>query len=155
MMELSKDFVLIKENSFDKSRKEIRKNKNKKVIFCSDDDELNRKILEKEDIQFLMILFKNKKDKQKQRDSGFNHVMAKICKKKNVSIGINFDEIIMSKGKEKSEILGRLRQNISLCKKNKIQMKFITLDNKNKRDKYDLKSLGLVLGMPTWMIKDL
>ena len=32
-------------------------------------------------------------------------------------------------------------------------MKFICKENK--RDIYDLRSLGLVLGMPTWMAKEL
>ncbi|MBA7666460.1 hypothetical protein ES703_74541 [subsurface metagenome] len=88
----------------------------------------------------------------KQRDSGFNHVLAKLAKKKNISLGINLDEIINSESKGKSEILARVRQNIKLCNKNKLKMKFISDE---KRDGYNLKSLGLVLGMPTWMTKNL
>jgi ribonuclease P/MRP protein subunit RPP1 len=88
----------------------------------------------------------------KQRDSGFNHVLARLAKKKNISLGINLDEIINSKSKEKSEILARVRQNIKLCNKNKLKMKFIS---SKKRDRYNLKSLGLLLGMPTWMTKNL
>ena len=57
-----------------------------------------------------------------------------------------------SKGKAQSEILARIKQNVKLCNKNKLKMKFIF--EKNKRDSYDLKSLGLVLGMPTWMTKN-
>ncbi len=91
-----------------------------------------------------------RKDRQKQRDSGFNHVLAKLAKKKNVAIGINLDEIIESK--EKAKILARIEQNIKLCNKNKLHMKFIS---KKKRNDYDLKALGLVLGMPTWMTKKL
>jgi len=55
--------------------------------------------------------------------------------------------------KDKTEILARIKQNIKLCNKNKVQMKFI--EQKHKRNIYDLKSLGLVLGMPTWMTKGL
>ena len=32
-------------------------------------------------------------------------------------------------------------------------MKFIAQDKKHKRNLTDLKALGLVLGMPTWMTK--
>ena len=32
-------------------------------------------------------------------------------------------------------------------------MRFIAEKEKNQRNEYDLKSLGLVLGMPTWMTK--
>ena len=138
-----------------KARKEIRKSNNKKIIFSGLDDELNRKILEKEKIDVLLLNQFGRIDKTKQRNSGFNHVLAKIAKKKNVAIGINFDEIMESGKKRKADILGRVIQNVKLCNKNKLKMKFVFLKNKNKRDIYDVKSLGLVLGMPTWMTKNL
>lgn len=147
-----KNHILIQENTFEKARKAIRDNKGKKIIFSSNNDELNRKILEKENINILLLNQKGRKDRQKQRDSGFNQVLAKLAKKKNVAIGINLDEIIESKEKEKAKILARVEQNIKLCNKNKLHMKFIS---KIKRDDYGLKALGLVLGMPTWMTKQL
>ena len=145
--------AIIKENTFEKARKLIKEAQDKIIIFSSNDDELNRKILEKEKIDILLINLSGKKDFQKQRDSGFNQVLAKIAKEKNVAIGINFDEIIQSS--EKPKILARLKQNISLCNKNKLKMKFIIQNSENRRDIYDLKSLGAVLGMPTWMVRDL
>ncbi|MBI4116520.1 hypothetical protein HY449_02130 [Candidatus Pacearchaeota archaeon] len=147
------EFVLIKENDFTKARTEIRKNAGMKIIFASDDDELSRKILEKEKINILLINQSGRKDSMKQRNSGFNHVLARIAKKNEVEIGINLDEIINSGKAKKSDILARVRQNARICNKNKLKMKFISFENK--RDAYDLKSLGLVLGMPTKMIKDL
>jgi len=154
--------VIIHENDFQKARKKIRENSKKGIIFSSDDDELNKKILEKEDIQILLLNLSSRKDRMKQRDSGFNHVLAKLAKKKNISLGINLNEIINSKPKEKSEILARIRQNIKLCNKNKLKMEFISEENssknsrvKEKRNKHNLKSLGLILGMPTWMTKNL
>jgi ribonuclease P/MRP protein subunit RPP1 len=144
--------ILIHENNFDKARKLIKENKDKEIIFSSDDDELNRKILEKEEINFLLINQTGRRDFQKQRNSGFNHVLAKLAKKKNVIIGINLDEIINSEAKQKAIILSRISQNIRICNKNKLKMKFL---GKNKRNTYDLKSLGLVLGMPTNMVREL
>lgn len=144
---------IISESNFTKAREKIR-NSLKPVIFSSNDDELNRKILEKENIDVLLITQKHRKDRQKQRDSGFNQVLAKIAAKKGVSVGINFDEIVESSGKTKAEILARIVQNVELCKKSKLNMKFIASE-KNKRNIYDLKSLGLILGMPTWMTKKL
>lgn len=143
--------IFIYENNFMKIREAIRKNKGKHIIFSSNDDELNRKVLEKEKIDILLIPLSHRKDKQKQRDSGFNQVLARIAKKNNVIIGINLDEIIESKEKEK--ILSRIKQNIKLCNKNKLKMKFIS--QKYERNLYDLKALGAVLGMPTWMTKEL
>ena len=128
-----KNTIIIQEKTFEKARIEIKKNKDKIIIFSSNDDNLNRKILEKEQINVLLINQKGRKDKQKQRDSGFNQVLAKIAKKKNISIGINFDEILQTKGKERSEILARVQQNIKLCNKKKIKMYFITQNKKNSK----------------------
>ena len=145
--------ILVSETNFDKARKLIKENPEKKIIFTSEDDELNRKILEKENIEILLLNMEKRKDFQKQRNSGFNHVLAKLAKKKEIIIGINLDEIIKTSEKEKARILARVQQNIEICNKNKLKMKFIYKNNK--RNIYDLKSLGLVLGMPTWMIKTL
>jgi RNase P/RNase MRP subunit p30 len=144
--------IIISENNFEKARLEIKKNKEKYIIFTSQDDELNRKVLEKEKINVLLLNLKDKKDYRKQRDSGFNQVLAKIAKKQGVKIGINLDEITESNNKNKAEILARIKQNIKLCNKNKLNMEFIA---KKSRNAYDLKSLGLILGMPTWMTKDI
>jgi len=145
---------LIQEKTFEKARAEIKKAEDK-ICFSSNDDELNRKILEKEKIDVLLINLRERKDYQKQRNSGFNQVMARIAKKENVFIGINLDEIIETSKFEKTRILARLRQNIFLCKKQKLQMTFIVKNRNNMRNIYDLKALGLVLGMPTWMTKGL
>ena len=150
------NYVLIQESDFQVARRRINEAKKtgKAVIFSSNDDELNRKVLEKENVEVLLISMAGKKDRQKQRDSGFNHILAKLAKKKDVAIGINLDEIVSSQGKEKSEILARIRQNIKLCNKNKLKMKFIS-KSQEKMDIYNLKSLGAVLGMPTWMTKEI
>lgn len=146
-----KNQIIIQGNNFDEARKEIKENKGKIIIFSNNNDELNRKILEKEKINILLLNMAGRKDFQKQRNSGFNQVLAKIAKKNNVTIGINLDEIINAKTKQKAEILARIKQNIKLCNKNKLKMKFISL--KQKRKIYDLKALGLVLRMPTWMTR--
>ena len=150
--------ILIHETTFEKAREKIKKkineNKDKTIIFTSENDDLNRKILEKQSIDILLLNQAKRKDKQKQRNSGLNQVLAKIAKKKNITIGINLDEIIESKGKSRSLILARVKQNIKLCNKNKIAMKFIMLKDKNKRNSHNLKALATVLGMPTSMFKD-
>ncbi len=151
---MENNYTIVQENDFLKARNKIReaKKEGKPVIFSSNDDELNRKVLEKEEINVLLLIMSGRKDRMKQRESGFNHVLAKLAKKKGVALGINLDEIISSHGKEKTEIIARIRQNIKLCNKNKVKMKFIS---KEKQNPYNLKSLGLVLGMPTWMTKGL
>ncbi|MBU4069394.1 MAG: hypothetical protein KJ646_00255 [Nanoarchaeota archaeon] len=145
--------ILVQETTFEKTRKAINKSKEKIIIFSSNNDELNRKVLEKLKINILLLNQSKRKDFQKQRNSGLNHVLATIAKKNNIVIGINLDEIIEAKPKEKSEIISRIAQNIKLCNKNKLKMKFISI--KHSRNIYDLKSLGLILKMPTWMVKEI
>lgn len=150
--------IIITQTEFNKLKNEVKKAKSegKEIIYSSNDDEFNRKVIEKLDVNILLINLAGRKDFQKQRNSGFNQVMAKIMKKKGIALGINFDEIIESKSPEEiAEILGRIRQNVILCNKNKIEMKFVVQHERNKRNIYDVKSLGLVLGMPSWMIKEL
>jgi ribonuclease P/MRP protein subunit RPP1 len=144
---------LIYEDKFENAVKKIKKAnlENKKIIFSSSNDELNRKILEKQKIYLLLLNQANRKDFQKQRNSGFNQVLAKIAKKNKIRIGINLDEIIEKNRKERIHILSRIEQNIKICNKYKIEMKFIS--RKYKRDIYDLKSLGLILGMSTEITK--
>ena len=52
-------------------------------------------------------------------------------------------------------MIARIKQNIKLCNKSKLKMEFIAQNKKNERNLHDLKALGLVLGMPTWMTKNL
>ena len=82
-----KTAIIISETDFQKVRKLIKENTGKKIIFSTSDDELNRKILEKEHIDILLLMLSNRKDRMKQRDSGFNQVLAKIAKSKEVTIG--------------------------------------------------------------------
>jgi RNase P/RNase MRP subunit p30 len=157
---MNENQILITQKEFNKLKNEVNlaisKSEGKEIIYSSDDDDLNRKVIEKLPVDVLLINLNGRKDYQKQRNSGFNQVMAKVMKKKNIVLGINFDEIIESKNlKEKSEILARIKQNIFLCKKNNVNMKFIFKSKKNERNIYDLKSLGLVLGMDTKMISKL
>jgi len=152
--------IVIREDTFEKARKRIQeekaKNPNVKIIFPCQDDELSRKILEKEPIDVLVLLQANRKDFLKQRNSGLNQVLADIAKKKAIKIGICLDEIIASSSNPelKSKILSRVIQNIQICKKAKVLMKFCGKSTAE-RNIYDLKSLGLVLGMPTWMTSKL
>lgn len=149
------DYILIKEKDFNRIRSKIKNAKNKKIIFSSGDDNLNRQVLEKAKIDILLLNQSGRKDFMKQRNSGLNHVLAKIAKQNKIDIGINLDEIIEANKINKPKILARVKQNIKICNKNKINMKFIYFDKKNKRTLNNLKSLGLVLGMPTWMTKNL
>lgn len=149
--------VFLTETNFSRLKTEIEKTRKKEpgslIIFSSNNDEANRQVLEKAKIDILLLPLSKRKDFSKQRNSGLNAVLANIAKKNSIRIGIDLDEILIAENKKlKSELLARIIQNIKLCKKEKIQMKFIS----KKRDfnPYLLKSFGLSLSMPTWMTKN-
>jgi len=146
-------WILIQETNYNKIKEKISQNKDKEIIFSSDDDELNKKVLEKLKINTFLVLLTKRKDYQKQRNSGFNQVMSKIAKKNNINLAFNIDEIIESQKSIKSQLIARIIQNIEICKKQKIPIKFISLNKKFNKDVKDLKSFGIILGMPTWMTK--
>lgn len=137
--------IILNEQEFNRLKLEVKKNKDKEIIFTSSDDNLNRKVIEKLPIQIILIPLEDRKDYMKQRNSGLNEIIARITKKNKIKIGINLDEIIKSKNKER--ILGRLKQNIMLCNKNKIKMTFI--QSKHKKSDKDLKALLRTLGLHT------
>lgn len=142
--------MITTEKEFNKLKNIIKKEKEIKIYF-SQDDELNRKVAEKLPIRVLLISLENRKDFLKQKNSGLNQVLAKIMKKKEIRLGIFIDEIIDSKEKEK--ILGRLKQNIFLCKKENLNISFI--EKNNKREIQELKALLSVLKAPTKMISQI
>ena len=71
--------ILITQKDFNKLKNEVKKAKEqgKQIIYFSEDDELNRKVIEKLEISVLLLTLNQRKDFQKQRNSGFNQVMAK------------------------------------------------------------------------------
>ena len=74
-------------------------------------------------------------------------MLCKLAKKNNIAIGFSFNEIL--KSKEKSKLIGRMMQNIKLCRKYKVKMVFASFA-KNKfemRAVKDLLSFCRVLGM--------
>jgi len=122
------------------------KKEQKEIAILSQDDEFNRKALEIKGLNMLVINENlNQKDYMKQRNSGLNEVLAKICTEKRIEIGIQIDEIIKKETKEKAHSLARLAQNIMLCKKAGAKLKLIT-ENK---DKMAMRSLLISLGAST------
>jgi len=139
--------VILTEMDFVKLKSEIKKNKGNEIVFTSKDDDFNRRVCEKLPIQIILIPLAERKDYSKQRDSGFNQVIAKILKKNNIKLGVSLDELVESKYPER--VFARVKQDIMICNKNKVEIVFI--QGKNKRTESEIKSIGLALGMPTWM----
>jgi RNase P/RNase MRP subunit p30 len=144
--------ITINTDNLNEARKQVQKiqkeNPAEKIAILSQDDEFNRKALEIKGINMLIINENlDVKDYSKQRNSSLNEVLAKIAAEKNITIGIQIDEIIKKPEKEKAKSLARLKQNIMLCKKSGTKLVF--LKNNNSIDRKALESLMIVLGAST------
>ncbi|MBI2668149.1 hypothetical protein HYX17_05280 [Candidatus Woesearchaeota archaeon] len=117
---------------------------------------LNREILTCKSIDILASPEKNRKeDFLHHRNSGLNHILCALAKKNKIAIAFSFNEILKSKGVERAKIIGRMQQNVRLCRKYKVEMIIASFaTNKYEmRSLTDLKSFGTVIGMNPVEIK--
>ena len=82
-------------------------------------------------------------------NSGLNHVIVKLMKDKNVSYGLSFSQLVGVSKLEQSIILGRIMQNIKLCKKYKVPVVVGSFANSPylMRDSKDLLAFARTLGL--------
>lgn len=148
-------YRIINNKNLDLVRKEIKREKEfqKKIIVQAQNEKFNRKILENKGVDVLLSPeFNNLNDKLKQRNSGLNEILCKIAKKNDISIGIELKKIINLQKKDKTKILSRIIQNISLCKR--IGTKILIID-KEKFSKQEIFSFFLSLGCSTKKTKEI
>ncbi|MCD4666458.1 hypothetical protein K8R47_01460 [archaeon] len=120
-----------------------------KAIFGGN-PKVNRSVVENKSVDVLINPEKNNEnDYMHYRNSGLNQVLCKLAKKNNVAIGFNFNSVLNTEGINRSKILGRMIQNVKLCKKYKVKMIIINLTENPYELKTvsDLKSFGICLGM--------
>ena len=136
------------------------KNLKKTLAVFGRDNIFNRRMLEKTKIDYLISPERDekglRKDTLKQRDSGLNHVLAKLAKENNITIIIDFSAINKLKFKEKALRLGRIMQNIRLCRKAKCKIKIASLAETEKQlsDEKQRKAFGFSLGMSSQQVRD-
>lgn len=89
------------------------------------------------------------KDQLHQRTSGLNQVLCASAARNKVSIGFSFTDILTVQGFRRAQILGRVRQNIALCRKYKVKMVIASFAKNptQMRNQQDLRSLFVLLGM--------
>ena len=88
------------------------------------------------------------------RNSGMNQVICKIASENNVSIGFSFSQILNSNNKKL--LVGRMEQNIRLCRKYNLGLIVGSFANSpnEMRNPEDLKSLFVNIGMTAKEAKD-
>jgi len=133
------------------------KNKNKVIALMGGDDAFNRRAIETLKINYLVSPERgDKRDSLKQRDSGVNHVIAKLAKEKGISVVIDFSEVANLKGKTKALRLEKLIQNMKICRKAGCNIKIASLAT-SKNGLIDEKArvaFGVSLGMSSVQARD-
>ena len=142
---------------FAKKPYEARKIGNSKqiIVIKGINDDVNRAALENKYIDVLLNPgFFNEKDFMHSRNSGLNQVLCKLAKKNDIAIGFGFSDLIHFEKKE--ILLGRMMQNISLCRKFKVKMVLGSFANKDIeiKNKNELMSFGKIIGMDGREIKE-
>lgn len=98
----------------------------------------------------------NERDFIHQRNSGLNHILAKIAHDKEKIIGFNFSTILNASSEKRALLLGRMRQNVKLCRKYNVKMFIGSFASEpfELRGKYELKSFGSMIGMNPKELKE-
>ena len=94
-----------------------------------------------------------RKDYMHQRGSGLDHILAKLAHDNNVAIGFSLSSMLNSGNKH--IILGRMMQNIRLCRKYKVKTVIASFAQNpfEMRSFYDVVSLFIALGMQQKEVK--
>ena len=80
-----------------------------------------------------------------QRASGLNHILCSLARKNNIAVGFSFTSILNAKSRH--EILGRIMQNLRMCKQFKVKAIIASFakDPYEMRSMHDLMSLFKIL----------
>jgi len=109
---------------------------------------INRKAVEDKKVDMLVSPERGSgRDSLTQRDSGLNQVLCTLARKNQVAIGFSFSDILNAK--YRTSLLGKIMQNIRLCRKYKVKMVFASFANTKfeMRNANDMLAFCRVLGM--------
>ncbi|MEK6927887.1 MAG: hypothetical protein AABX11_05640 [Nanoarchaeota archaeon] len=132
---------MINEKSIEKTKQILKQEESPKIVLAQN-DEYNRKMLEHG--KFDILLSPERGDRRtslRQIDSGLNHFIVELAKKKNIAIGIDLNELRPLEKEEKAKRIEKIIQNIRFCRKKNIKLAlFGVIDQKNTQSL--LKSWG-------------
>ena len=115
-------------------------------------DEVNRAAVENKKVSILLNPeIERRHDFGDWKNSGLNDVLCKLAFQNNVAIGIDLSAIPEDK-LEKSLRIGKIMQNIRLCRKFKTKM--LIFSSKKQMNSSDLMSIAFSLGMSTKQAKE-
>ena len=126
-------------------------------LLAAKSSDSDRMLIESKKIKIIYGLEEtHKKDRLHQRASGLNHVLCEIARKNNVIIGFSYGQLFGKSLPESSIAMGRMMQNIALCRKYKV--KTITASFSQNpyelRARHDISRLFAMLGMDDKNIRE-
>lgn len=110
---------LIKANSIKELRKKVDIEKGLVIVDVNSEEICKAALLNKKVDVIINQEKVFKRDHLHYRQSGLNQVFLNLAKKNNIAIGFSFNEIL--KNKNRPLLLGRMIQNIKLCRKYKVK----------------------------------
>ena len=118
----------------------------------------NRSVFEKASASIIFDLeTEQHQDFMHQRNSGLNHVLAKLAHDSSIAVGFSFSSLLKAKSPElKARLIGRISQNIRLCRKYKVNTRIASFASSpyQMRSPHDLIALFSLLGMHPAEAKD-
>ncbi len=127
-------YLMINTSNIEEAKRLLKKEQPLKIVLAQN-DEFNRKISEQALFDIILSLEKgNRKNKIRQIDSGLNHVLSNIISKRKIAIGIDLEEIRCLEPKQKGERLAKIKQNIKISRKYRVNIAIKTKSLKNARD---------------------
>ena len=116
-----------------------------KVMVLGLGEEINRMAVESKKISILVSPEKGfGNDRMDARNSGLNDVLCKLAAKNQVAIGVDMEDVLRLPQDARIRRLGKILQNVRLCRKYKVRM--VLVDGRGRNEK-DLKSFGICMGM--------
>jgi len=118
------------------------------IVVQGGDDTMNRLAVSSKHVDILLDPhLGSRKDFMHQRNSGLNDVLCALAKEHQVAIGFSFSSVLNST--HRVSLLGRMMQNIRLCRKYKIPMVIGTFARNawELRNEKDIQAFFRVLGM--------
>lgn len=109
-----------------------------------------RDILEKTNVDMVFELEDHReKDFMRQRSSGMNHVTASIAHDKGKAVAFSLHPLLINSGRQRVQVLGRMMQNVQLCRKYKVEMCLASFARSpwQMRAEGELKAVGSIIGM--------
>jgi len=130
--------------------KNLKKIKNKieedTVFVAAKSSDKDREIMEGSLANLIFSFEENqRRDFIHQRASGLNHILCSLARKNNIAIGFSFASILNAR--DRHEILGRITQNLRMCKRFKVKtiMASFAKNPYEMRSMHDLMSLFKLL----------